>query len=76
MIWFASFILKLNEYPATLIDIGSPKGAFCSTTTSSPGMQPISISFNSISELSNALILPFSPDFNSDNFIFQSYSIL
>jgi hypothetical protein len=32
------------------------------------------MSFNSISELSKANILPLSPDFNSDNFIFQSYT--
>lgn len=49
--------------------IGPPKGATCSTTIVSPGIQPISINFSSISGLSKPWILPTAPVFNSDNFI-------
>gem|GEM_PF-3992623 len=51
------------------MEIGSPSGATCSTITSSPGKQPISISFNSKSELWKHFILPLSPCFKSDSFI-------
>ena len=45
----ASDFRKLNWYPAIKIAIGSPNGAMRVTSTTSPGMQPISISFNEAS---------------------------
>jgi probable rRNA maturation factor len=66
MISWASLFRRLKRYPATLIEIGSPIGATCSTTTSSPGMQPISISFSSSSELLKLAIRPRCPCFRSD----------
>lgn len=51
------------------MDMGSPRGATCSTITNSPGMQPISINFNSSSELSKPFIFPRSPVFSCDNLV-------
>lgn len=63
----ASFILRLRLYPDTLIEIGSPRGATCSTLILSPGTQPISISFKNKSLFSNDRIFATDPAFNSDN---------
>lgn len=51
------------------MEIGSPSGAIFSTITTSPGMQPISINFNSRSDVSKPLMRPRSPAFKFDNFI-------
>lgn len=52
-----------------LTDIGSPSGAICSKSISSPGIQPISNSLIDISLLSKCLIIAFWPGFNSVSFI-------
>lgn len=60
-------------YPATLIEIGSPNGAICSTFTSSPGTQPISMSLRKRSLSSKEVILALAPDLNSDNLFIVQY---
>jgi probable rRNA maturation factor len=75
MMFLASFNRRLKQYPATEIDIGSPKGATCSTVTFSPGMQPISISLINISSFSNECITAVFPTLISDSFFIISKSI-
>src|SRR5690349_12807008 len=64
----ASFNRKLKLYPATRIEMGSPRGAIFSTLIFSPGTQPISISFNKSSESSIETMTADSPGFNSLSF--------
>jgi hypothetical protein len=54
-----------KQYPATLIEIGSPGGAICVRHTSVPGKQPISSNFKDITSSVNVRITPFSPIFKS-----------
>ncbi len=63
----ASFNLRLRWYPATSIEIGSPKGATCSTITRSPGIKPISMSLRKISSSSNFTMVTGCPTAISDN---------
>ena len=63
----ASLTRRLRLYPDTDIEIGSPRGAICSTFTYSPGTQPISINFRNRSLFSKDNILAVLPAFNSDN---------
>ncbi len=50
-----------SVYPQTLIQIGSPNGAFLSNSISQPGKQPISSSFKDVSSSVNPQIVPLSP---------------
>src|SRR5271154_278903 len=68
----ASSSLRLRLYPATVMEIGSPRGAICSTRISSPGTQPISISLRKRSFFSNECILAMVPGSNSDNLFILS----
>ena len=52
-----------------LTDMGSPSGATCSKSISSPGMHPISNNLIDISLFSNFLMTAFCPGFNSVSFI-------
>lgn len=53
------------------MEIGSPRGAICSTLTCSPGTQPISINFKKRSLFSNDRIFAVLPAFKSDNLFIQ-----
>ena len=52
---------------------GHEKGATWISFTSLPGRQPISNSFNGISSVVKATILPVSPRFNSAKVFFKAY---
>ena len=52
-----------------LTEMGSPSGATCSKSISSPGMHPISNNLIDISLFSNFLMTAFCPGFNSVSFI-------
>ena len=66
-IFSASSRRRLRLYPATVIEMGSPSGATCSTLINSPGTQPISINCRNRSFFSKEWILAIVPGSNSDN---------
>src|SRR5579872_4936788 len=75
-IFSASSRRRLRLYPETVIEIGSPSGATCSTLTNSPGTQPISINFRKRSLFSNEWMRAMVPGPNSDNrFIFFDWFV-
>ena len=67
----ASFRRRLRVYPATWIEMGSPKGAIFSTLISSPGTHPISSSFKKRSESSIEWMIADSPGLKSLSFIIE-----
>lgn len=54
-----------------LTEIGSPRGAICSTSIRSPGTQPISMSLRKISLFSKWVITASCPGFRSESFMYD-----